>query len=54
MPHAKTLYEKIWDAHVVDPGDGETSLIYIDRHIIHEVTTPQAFEGLKLAGRKVR
>ncbi|MEO0412469.1 MAG: 3-isopropylmalate dehydratase large subunit [Pseudomonadota bacterium] len=50
----KTLYEKIWDAHVVDAGDGDTSLIYIDRHIIHEVTTPQAFEGLKLAGRSVR
>ncbi len=49
---AKTLYDKLWDDHVVhDFGDG-TALIYIDRHLIHEVTSPQAFEGLKLAGRK--
>ena len=49
---AKTLYDKLWDAHVVkDLGDG-SALIYIDRHLIHEVTSPQAFEGLKLAGRK--
>ncbi|MCG8325857.1 MAG: 3-isopropylmalate dehydratase large subunit [Thiotrichales bacterium] len=49
---SKTLYDKIWDAHRVhDFGDG-TALIYIDRHLIHEVTSPQAFEGLKLAGRK--
>jgi 3-isopropylmalate/(R)-2-methylmalate dehydratase large subunit len=49
---AKTLYEKIWDAHVVkDLGDG-SSLIYIDRHLVHEVTSPQAFDGLRLAGRK--
>lgn len=54
MTNPKTMYEKIWDAHIVDPGDGDTALIYIDRHIIHEVTTPQAFEGLKLAGRTVR
>lgn len=48
----KTLYDKLWDDHVVhDYGDG-TALIYIDRHLIHEVTSPQAFEGLKLAGRK--
>ncbi len=48
----KTLYDKLWDAHVVeDYGDG-TALIYIDRQLIHEVTSPQAFEGLKLAGRK--
>jgi len=48
----KTLYDKLWDAHVVkDLGDG-SALIYIDRHLIHEVTSPQAFEGLKLAGRK--
>lgn len=47
----KTLYDKLWDAHVVqDNGDG-TSLIYIDRHLVHEVTSPQAFEGLRLAGR---
>ena len=50
----RTLYEKIWDAHVVDRrGDG-TCLIYIDRHLVHEVTSPQAFEGLRLAGRRVR
>src|SRR5882672_10698542 len=49
---AKTLYDKLWDAHVVrDNGDG-TALIYIDRHLVHEVTSPQAFDGLRLAGRK--
>ena len=51
---AKTLYEKIWDAHVVHEEPGQPSLIYIDRHLIHEGTTPQAFAGLKAAGRKVR
>ncbi len=51
---ARTLYEKIWDAHVVArQGDG-TCLIYIDRHLVHEVTSPQAFEGLRAAGRRVR
>ncbi len=50
----RTLYDKIWDAHVVETrGDG-TSLIYIDRHLVHEVTSPQAFEALRLAGRTVR
>ena len=49
---AKTLYDKLWDAHLVEEFDDGTALIYIDRHIIHEVTTPQAFAGLKLAGRK--
>ncbi len=49
----KTLYDKLWDAHVVRHNDDGTSLIYIDRHLVHEVTSPQAFEGLKLAGRKV-
>ena len=50
---SKTLYDKLWDAHVVrDNGDG-TSLIYIDRHLVHEVTSPQAFEGLRMAGRRV-
>jgi 3-isopropylmalate/(R)-2-methylmalate dehydratase large subunit len=49
----KTLFEKIWDAHVVREADG-TTLLYIDRHLVHEVTSPQAFEGLKLAGRKPR
>ena len=50
----RTLYEKIWDAHVVDNRDDGTSLIYIDRHIVHEVTSPQAFEALRVSGRKVR
>ena len=49
----KTLFDKIWDAHVVkELGDGEV-LLYIDRHLVHEVTSPQAFEGLRLAGRTV-
>lgn len=50
----RTLYEKIWDAHVVERRDDGTSLIYIDRHLVHEVTSPQAFEGLRAAGRRVR
>ena len=50
----RTLYEKIWDAHVVSRRDDGTCLIYIDRHLVHEVTSPQAFEGLRVAGRKVR
>jgi len=51
---ARTLYEKIWDAHVVERRDDGTCLIYIDRHLVHEVTSPQAFEGLRIAGRRVR
>ncbi|HIL28241.1 MAG TPA: 3-isopropylmalate dehydratase large subunit, partial [Micavibrio sp.] len=50
----KTLFQKIWDAHVVDRQDDGTCLIYIDRHLVHEVTSPQAFEGLRMSGRKVR
>ena len=50
----KTLYDKIWDAHVVHEDADGTSLLYIDRHLVHEVTSPQAFEGLRMAGRKVR
>lgn len=50
----RTLYEKIWDAHVVERRDDGTCLIYIDRHLVHEVTSPQAFEALRVAGRKVR
>ena len=50
----RTLYEKIWDAHVVDKRPDGTALIFIDRHLVHEVTSPQAFEGLRLAGRTVR
>ncbi len=51
---AQTLYDKIWDAHLVSEDADGTSLIYIDRHLVHEVTSPQAFEGLRAAGRKVR
>ncbi|NLR71219.1 3-isopropylmalate dehydratase large subunit [Novosphingobium sp. ERN07] len=50
----RTLYQKIWDAHVVEQRDDGTALIYIDRHLVHEVTSPQAFEALRAAGRKVR
>jgi 3-isopropylmalate/(R)-2-methylmalate dehydratase large subunit len=50
----RTLYEKIWDAHVVERRDDGTCLIYIDRHLVHEVTSPQAFEALRVAGRPVR
>ena len=53
MVSPKTLYDKIWDEHLISDESG-TSLIYIDRHLVHEVTSPQAFEGLKLSGRKVR
>lgn len=48
---AKTLYDKLWDQHVVRSEQDGTALIYIDRHLVHEVTSPQAFEGLRLAGR---
>lgn len=48
----KTLYDKLWDAHLVTEREDGSALIYIDRQIIHEVTSPQAFEGLRLAGRK--
>jgi 3-isopropylmalate/(R)-2-methylmalate dehydratase large subunit len=51
---AKTLYEKIWDAHVVERREDGTCLIWIDRHLVHEVTSPQAFEALRVSGRKVR
>ena len=54
MAQPRTLFDKIWDSHVIAPQGEGTYLIYIDLHLIHEVTTPQAFEGLKLAGRKVR
>ena len=50
----RTLYEKIWDDHVVETRDDGTAIIYIDRHLVHEVTSPQAFEALRVAGRKVR
>ncbi|MFD2173102.1 3-isopropylmalate dehydratase large subunit [Rhodobacter lacus] len=54
MSAPKTLYDKIWDAHVVSEDADGTCLLYIDRHLVHEVTSPQAFEGLRLTGRKVR
>ncbi|MCL4217384.1 MAG: 3-isopropylmalate dehydratase large subunit, partial [Candidatus Hydrogenedentes bacterium] len=51
---AKNIYQKIWDAHLVHDEAGDTAILYIDRHYIHEVTSPQAFEGLRLSGRTVR
>ncbi|KAI8076448.1 putative alpha-isopropylmalate isomerase [Gilbertella persicaria] len=51
---ARTLYDKVWNDHVIDQQDDGTCLIYIDRHLVHEVTSPQAFEGLRNAGRRVR
>src|SRR5450432_2163005 len=50
----RTLAEKVWDAHVVRRAEGEPDLLYIDLHLVHEVTSPQAFDGLRAAGRKVR
>ncbi|MDJ0686141.1 MAG: 3-isopropylmalate dehydratase large subunit [Alphaproteobacteria bacterium] len=54
MTHPRTLFDKIWDSHLVDVQEDGTCLLYIDRHLVHEVTSPQAFEGLRTAGRKVR
>jgi len=54
MSEAKTLYDKLWDSHIVDQQDDGTCLIYIDRHLVHEVTSPQAFEGMRNDGRSVR
>jgi len=54
MAAPRTLYDKIWDDHLVHDAEDGTSLIYIDRHLVHEVTSPQAFEGLRMAGRAVR
>jgi 3-isopropylmalate/(R)-2-methylmalate dehydratase large subunit len=53
-PGGRTLAEKVWDAHTVRSADGEPDLLYIDLHLVHEVTSPQAFDGLRLAGRQVR
>ena len=50
----KTLYDKIWEDHLVHEQSDGTSLVYVDRHLVHEVTSPQAFEGLRLQKRKVR
>jgi 3-isopropylmalate/(R)-2-methylmalate dehydratase large subunit len=54
MDKPRTLYDKIWDEHLVHEAPDGTSVLYIDRHLVHEVTSPQAFEGLRMAGRKVR
>jgi 3-isopropylmalate/(R)-2-methylmalate dehydratase large subunit len=54
MAKPRTLFDKIWDSHLVDRQDDGTCLIYIDRHLVHEVTSPQAFEGLRATGRKLR
>ena len=54
MAAPKTLFEKIWDAHLVSVQEDGTCLLYIDRHLVHEVTSPQAFEGLRMAGRSLR
>src|SRR5260370_12792593 len=51
---SKTMFEKIWDAHVVHEAPGESTILYIDRHLVHEVTSPQAFAGLLYTGRTVR
>ncbi len=53
-PSPRTLFDKIWDSHVVERLPDGTCILYIDRHLVHEVTSPQAFEGLRMAGRKVR
>ncbi len=50
----QTLYDKIWKEHIVHQQDDGTTLLYVDRHLIHEVTSPQAFEGLRITNRKVR
>jgi len=50
----QTLFEKVWESHVVERADGRPDLLYVDLHLVHEVTSPQAFEGLRLAGRRVR
>src|SRR5450432_2410633 len=49
-----TMAEKVWDEHVVRHAEGEPDLVYVDMHLVHEVTSPQAFDGLRLAGRQVR
>ena len=54
MPEAKTLFDKVWESHVVERLEDGTCVLYIDRHLVHEVTSPQAFEGLRMAGRAVR
>src|SRR5438067_10291523 len=53
MSEKRTLFEKVWDEHVVTAPTGQSPLLYIDLHLVHEVTSPQAFDGLRTAGRKV-
>ena len=50
----KTLFEKVWQQHIVAEPQGEPTILYIDLHLVHEVTSPQAFDGLRMAGRKIR
>ena len=50
----RTMFEKIWDAHVVKSEEGKPTVLYVDLHLVHEVTSPQAFDGLRMAGRSVR
>ena len=54
MSGPRTLFEKVWQQHIVAEPDGEPTLIYIDLHLVHEVTSPQAFDGLRMTGRKLR
>ena len=54
MTQPQTLFEKIWNSHLADVQDDGINLLYIDRHLLHEVLSPQAFEGLRLAGRRAR
>ena len=54
MAEPRTLFDKIWESHLVDQQEDGTCLLYVDRHLVHEVTSPQAFEGLRQSGRKVR
>ena len=54
MSSPRTLFEKLWSSHVVRESPGEPALIYIDLHLVHEVTSPQAFDGLRMSGRRVR
>src|ERR1044072_3961691 len=54
MTKPRTLYDKIWDAHLMHEAPDGTCLLYVDRHLVHKVTSPQAFEGLRMSGRKVR
>src|SRR5919108_1929028 len=54
MSNPRTMFDKIWDAHVVREEPGKPALLYVDLHLVHEVTSPQAFDGLRMSGRTVR